>query len=66
MTVAVAAMNHPLGNPYTKPQTVTAVEYPIIGGKAQMKVNAHNIAHPPETSRHFLAAGANAPNILSL
>ena len=26
MTVAVETMNHPLGNPYTKPATVTVVE----------------------------------------
>jgi hypothetical protein len=45
---------------------VTAEEYPINGGKAQMKVNAHNIAHPPGISRHFLAAGAKTPNIFSL
>lgn len=65
-TVAEETTNHPLGNPYTKPVTVTAVEYPIIGGKAQMKVKAHSIAQPPGTSRHFLAAGASAPNIFSL
>ena len=66
MTVALHTINHPLGNPYTKPVTVTDVEYPITGGKAQTKVNTHNIAHPPGTSRHFLAAGASAPNIFSL
>lgn len=65
-TVAEATMYHPWGMPYTKPVMVTAVEYPIMGGKAQMKVIAHNIIHPPGASRHFLATGANAPNIFWL
>jgi len=53
MTVALATMNQPFGNPYTKPATVTVVEYPIIGGNPQMKVSAHKTIHPPGTSRHF-------------
>lgn len=65
-TVADATMNQPFGKPYTKPEIVTAVEYPIIGGKAHINVIIQRIVHPPRTSCHFFAAGASQPNIRSL
>ena len=65
-TVADPTMNHPLGNPYTNPDIVIVVEYPIKGGKADMNVSVHRIIHPPLISLHLFATGAKAPNILSL
>lgn len=65
-TVAVDTMNHPFGKPYTKPTIVMVVEYPIIGGKAQINVRSHSIIHPAVTSSHFAASGASQPKIFSL
>src|SRR5438046_10562459 len=65
-TVAEATMNHPLVKPKTKPAIMTEVEYPIIGGKAQMKVKLHIMSHPPFKFRHFSAIGSSQPKIFSL
>lgn len=65
-TVALATMNHPFGNPYTKPAIVTVVEYPIMGGKAQINVTSHSMIHPAVTCSHFAASGASQPKIFSL
>lgn len=65
-TVAVETMNHPFGNPYTNPEMVTVVLYPINGGKALINVRAQRMVHPPLMSRHFSAAGARYPKMRSL
>lgn len=56
---ATATRGHPLGNPYTRPAIVLAVEYPMTGGKAVTKMRAKTINQPPRSSRHDLAMGAS-------
>lgn len=52
MMHADAAMGQPLGNPYTKPAMVLAVEYPIMGGTEVTKMSIKAISQPPGISRH--------------
>lgn len=59
-TVALAAIGHPSGKPYTKPATVTHVEYPITGGKPVATVASQMGIQPPGVARHEAATGPSA------
>ena len=52
-TEAVETIYHPPGNPHTKPDIVTAVLYPMTGGKAQKNVMTQRIIQPPGNFCHF-------------
>lgn len=54
MMHADAAMGQPMGNPYTKPAMVLAVEYPMMGGTEVTKMSMKAMSQPPGSWRHFL------------